>query len=295
VISVILYGRNDNYGYNLPKRAALSLNCIAEVLDDEGDEIIFVDYNTRDDLPTFPEAIFDTLTARARARLRILRARPRIHRRFSARTSLAVLEPIARNIAVRRANPANPWFLSTNTDVILVPRRRTTLNDVVRDLPAAFYHAPRIEIPEMLWESLDRKDPRKAIDTIGDWGWSLYLNEIVLNIPELLYDGPGDFQLVRRNDLFANHGFHEQMLLGWHVDSNLARRLGLIYGKVGDLGDEIYAYHCDHTRQTTPMHSHTRTQNDWGTFVTSVCRPDLPEQAKDWGCPIDEIEEVRIQ
>ena len=42
MISVILYGRNDNYGYNLHKRAALSLNCIAELLS-EGDEILFVD------------------------------------------------------------------------------------------------------------------------------------------------------------------------------------------------------------------------------------------------------------
>ena len=32
MISVIVYGRNDSHGYNLPKRAALSFNCIAEVL-----------------------------------------------------------------------------------------------------------------------------------------------------------------------------------------------------------------------------------------------------------------------
>ena len=53
MISIVLYGRNDNYGYNLHKRAALSLNCMAEVLTDLSDEIIFVDYNTPDDLPTF--------------------------------------------------------------------------------------------------------------------------------------------------------------------------------------------------------------------------------------------------
>ena len=57
MISVILYGRNDAHGYNLHRRAALSLNCIAEVLTDPDDEIIFVDYNTPDELPTFVEAI----------------------------------------------------------------------------------------------------------------------------------------------------------------------------------------------------------------------------------------------
>ena len=43
MISVIVYGRNDSHGYNLPKRAAISINCIAEVIDNKDDEIIFVD------------------------------------------------------------------------------------------------------------------------------------------------------------------------------------------------------------------------------------------------------------
>ena len=46
MISLILYGRNDNYGYNLHKRAALSLHCMAEILHEEDDAILFVDYNT---------------------------------------------------------------------------------------------------------------------------------------------------------------------------------------------------------------------------------------------------------
>jgi hypothetical protein len=66
MISIVLYGRNDSYGYNLHKRAALSFNCMAELLTDENDEILFVDYNTPDDFPTFPEAIQDTLTPLAR-------------------------------------------------------------------------------------------------------------------------------------------------------------------------------------------------------------------------------------
>src|SRR5437660_2159843 len=118
MISVILYGRNDSYGYNLHKRAALSINCIAQVLTNPDDEIIFVDYNTPDDYPTFPEAIQDTLTALAKKKLRILRARGYIHARYAARTHSVALEPIARNIAVRRSNPTNRWVLSTNTDMI---------------------------------------------------------------------------------------------------------------------------------------------------------------------------------
>ena len=90
MISVILYGRNDSHGYNLHKRAAISLNCIVEVPDDE---ILFVDYNTPNDLPTFIEAIYDTLTPAAKARLRVFRVRPELHARLVGRTHLSALEP----------------------------------------------------------------------------------------------------------------------------------------------------------------------------------------------------------
>jgi hypothetical protein len=294
MISIVLYGRNDNYGYNLHKRAALSFNCMAELLDRNDDEILFVDYNTPNDFPTFPEAIQDTLTKTAREKLRILRLRPHVHQRFSSKTRLLALEPVARNVAIRRANPTNRWVLSTNTDMIFVPRRAASLDEIVGDLPPGFYHAPRMEIPETLWESLDRTRPCEAINTVRDWGSSLYLNEVVLGPPFALYDGPGDFQLIQRSDLFQIHGFHEAMLLGWHVDSNIARRLTLLHGKVGDLGGEIFGYHCDHARQITPAHSHSRTENDWRFFVDAVERADIPEQAESWGCANDDIEEVSL-
>ena len=84
------------------------------------------------------------------------------------------------------------------------------------------------------------------------------------------------------------------MLLGWHVDSNMAMRLSLIYGKAGDLGKDIFGYHCDHTRQITAAHSASRTANDWRFSVDKVERPDVPEQQQSWGCPFDEIEEIRL-
>ena len=293
-ISIVLYGRNDNYGYNLHKRAALSLNCMASVLTDPSDEIIFVDYNTPDDFPTFPEAIQDTLTKRARDLLRILRVRPRVHERFRARTHLVALEPVARNIGVRRSCAANRWILSTNTDMVFVPQGAMSLSHLARDLPPGFYHTPRMEIPELLWESFDRKAPETVIATVREWGRTLHLNEIVLGAKFILYDGPGDFQLLQRDDLFAHHGFHEGMLLGWHVDSNIARRMYLKYGTVGDLGKQVYGYHCDHTRQVTAAHSHLQLQNDWRVFCDQVDTPDVPQQAETWGCAGEPIEEVRL-
>jgi len=294
MISLVLYGRNDSYGYNLHKRAALSLNCMAELLTDPDDEILFVDYNTPDDFPTFPEAIQDTLTPKAKALLRILRVRPAVHALFKHKSHLLALEPVARNIAVRRSNPANRWILSTNTDMIFVPRNGQSLSEMVRDLPTGYYGIPRFEIPESLWESLDRYDAPGTIQAVGEWGSKFHLNEIVYGLETIKFDAPGDFQLVDRDVLHRIHGFHEGMLLGWHVDSNLCKRLYTMYGSVGDLTDRLFGYHCDHTRQVTPAHKRAAVENNIATFFGNVTTADIPEQAETWGCADVPIEEVRI-
>ncbi len=294
MLSIIVYGRNDTHGYNLHKRAAISLNCLAEMLSDAEDELIFVDYNTPDDLPTFPEAIADTLTARTRAKLRVLRVRPKVHRRFRQRTHLAALEPVARNVGVRASNPANRWILSTNTDIILVPRAMLRLAEAVGDLAEGFYHTARFEIPEGLWETFDRADPVGTIAAAQALGVSARLNEVVYGSDPILYDGPGDFQLVLRADLFAIDGFDERMILGWHVDSNLAKRLTLKRGPVASMIEHVFCYHCDHTRQATSTHHRDRLENDPVFFIDQVARPDLPEQREDWGCAGDDVEEISL-
>ncbi|MCC6719550.1 MAG: hypothetical protein IT555_16840 [Acetobacteraceae bacterium] len=296
MISVILYGRNDSYGYNLHKRAALSFNCIAEVLDAPDDEILFVDYNTPDDFPTFPEAIRDTLSEQAKRKLRILRVRPAHHRRFAKLSHLVALEPVARNAAVRRANPANRWLLSTNTDMIFVPRTGRSLSAIAAPLADGYYHLSRLEIPESLWESLDRGDAAGTIAAVGRWGQQFHLNEITEHELEYLrYDAPGDFQLMLRADAHRIWGFDERMLLGYHVDSNIAARLYQLYGHCGDVQDDLFGYHCDHTRQVTPAHRHDAVQNDAHKFVFGIDNAfDARGQAESWGLAGETLEEVRL-
>jgi hypothetical protein len=296
MLSVVLYGRNDSYGYNLHKRAALSLNCIAELLTNEQDEILFVDCNTPDDFPTFPEAIKDTLTPRARGLLRILRVGPKHDQRFRDCRHLLALEPVARNIAVRRSNPSNRWILSTNTDMIFVPRSGRSLSEIAAGLQDGYYHLPRFEVPESLWESLDRIDPSGAIATIGAWGRAFHLNEVVhVHDPWLKFDGPGDFQLMLRSDLMRISGFHEGMLLGWHLDANIARRLYLLHGRTGDLLDDLFGYHCDHTRQVTSTHQAGSVQNELSRFNEQVTQPTLPEQAEIWGLAGQTLDELTTE
>jgi hypothetical protein len=296
VISVILYGRNDAHGYNLHRRAALSLNCIAEVLTDADDEIVFVDYNTPDELPTFVEALADTLTDRCLDLLRVIRVPAAVHdQRFAPRTHLPALEPIARNAAVRRANPANRWLLSTNTDMVFLPRGDGSLSELLRTLPDGFYGLPRFELPEWLWERLPRSDPRRAMDEIRRVGPALQLDEATLSSEWIRFDAPGDFQLVLREDFFAIDGLDEEMLLGYHVDSNFSKRMHLQRGSIGSLEEQLAGYHCNHNRTPTVYHGAQKVTNDLERFFLSVERPDILEQRQTWGLVDVPLEEVPVR
>ncbi len=296
MISVILYGRNDSYGYNLHKRGAISLNCLAAQLSDPDDEILFVDCNTPDEIPTFVEAIYDTLTTQAKARLRVLRVRPELHQRLlGGHTHLMVVEPPPRNIALRRSNPRNRWVLNTNTDILLVPRPGfRDLTEVVRDLADGLYTLPRFELPEPLWESFQRDNPGAILESCRDLGPRLHLDEVTLSFPFSRFDQVGDFMLCPRQILWDIHGFDERMIYGWHCDSNVCRRLYLHYGgRTGSLADRLKGYHCDHTRVQTGMHQFDmRLDNNVLQFVFSVDDPYARHQAETWGLPDEPIEEL---
>jgi hypothetical protein len=295
VISVILYGRNDAHGYNLHRRAALSLNCIAEVLTDPDDEIVFVDYNTPDDLPTFVEALADTLTERCLELLRVFRVPAAIHtQRFAAGTHLLAIEPVARNAGVRRANPSNRWLLSTNTDMIFLPQADESLSGICGALPDGFYGLPRFELPEWLWERLPRSDPVGAMAEIDRLGPGLRLDEPTVSNEWIRFDAPGDFQLILREDFLAIDALDEKMLLGYHVDSNLSRRMLFHRGSIESLGESLAGYHCNHNREHTVYHGTGKVANDLERFVVSVDRAELPGQRSAWGLPDVELEEVRV-
>jgi hypothetical protein len=297
MFSVILYGRNDSHGYNLHKRAAISFNALAEVMSDDDDEILFVDYNTPDDHPTFPEAIQDTLTDKAKQVMRVLRVRPNQHVRQGLKTHLVALEPQSRNVALRRSNPRNRWILYTNTDMLLVPRdEKESLSDILGAIPDGFYQVPRFEIPEMLWEAaFDRRDPVGNLAKLREWSVRFHLNQVVHNYMPMKYDALGDFQAALRTDMFAIHGFDESMILGWHCDSNLAARLALYRGRVHTLIDKVFGYHCDHTRVAAANNKGRATKmNDQDRFIWNVASPYVPAQAETWGWPDVEIEESRL-
>lgn len=295
MISLIVYGRNDQHGYNSHRRVTLSLNAMAEVLTGENDEILFVDYGTPRGMPTLPEAIEDTLTDRALRLMRVLRVTEGMHARATGGVSrLPISEPHARNAAARRANPGN-WILSTNTDMVFVPRADRSLTDLVADLDGDAYGLPRFEIPEWLWESVPRTDPDQIISLLRDWGERAGLDEVTYGHDWILYDAPGDFQLLRRSLFEDIHGFDERMIHGWHVDSNLWKRVHNLTGEIRTLYPNIAGYHTNHNRTLTRLMEAQPTGNDLGEFVYGVDHSRLPHQADDWGFAEEHIVEVRLR
>ena len=293
MISVVIYGRNDSHGYNLHKRAAISLNTMAEVLTEPGDEIIFTDYNTPNEFPTFPEAIADTLTERCKQLLRVLRVRPDQHNKSGGlNTHLDAIEPVARNVAVRRSNDENRWILSTNTDMILIPKGGLSLSKNVANLPNGYFVAPRYELPETVWEGFPRSQPMEIIQTLPKLAKKIHIEEIVYS--QNLFDAPGDFQLIERDALFLLRGFDERMIYGWHVDSNIARRLELHHGRISDGSFLLDGYHCDHTRQISKMHRSGVRKNNLTEFVNNLTKTNIICGVSDWGLQGDEIEEISL-
>ncbi len=252
VISIVTYGRNDNYGYNLVKRTAIGLNCLAELLA-EDDEILFTDYNTPDHLPTLPEFIWDSLTEKALRHLRVVRISREIHEWIKGDSPLSILENVSRNAAIVRSNRKNHWILSTNPDVLLVLASRwSTLGDLLGELPDSFYEMPRFDLPESVWSSFCRTDPRTNIRLARDWITS-HRAAVVETVPDwrfqkyILFDAPGDFQLAPSHYFFRLRGFDESMNKYLHSDSNLAKRMWLLNGGQTDhLLSKLWVLHQDH-------------------------------------------------
>jgi hypothetical protein len=208
---------------------------------------------------------------------------------------LPALEPIARNAAVRRANPSNRWLLSTNTDMVFVPLQPGSMSEICSTLPDGFYALPRFEIPEWLWERLPRSDPGRALAEIQRLGPALKLDEPTVSHEWIRFDAPGDFQLILRDDFVAIDGFDEEMLLGYHVDSNMSRRLLLRRGSIESLEGQLAGYHCNHNRTRTVYHGTRRVENDLQRFFFSIDEPALPAQRTTWGLPDVVVEEVPLR
>jgi hypothetical protein len=279
VISVVVIGRNDSHGYNLSKRVASSLNNIS-LLMRESDEIVFVDWNSDDCNPTFIDAIGDTLTEKTKQHLIVYRVRESVHKKFSINTKTPILEPIARNVGIRRAK--NDWILSTNTDM-LFNIYENSFHKFLSDLNFGLYHLYRYELPEYIWDTFDRSNPESTYIKIQKIGSDGQLVRRIMSNPykgskSAFPDGVGDFQLATKALWASVKGFPEDMLKGWHVDSRLSAAIESRNSINAQIIDNrlVQGFHQNHLRMQTHFHHSNETNaielvgksyensNNWG-------------------------------
>ena len=286
MLSVVVVGRNDSHGYNLSKRVATSLNSISLPMSGD-DELIFVDWNSDDINPTFIDAIKDTLTDKTLRHLVVYRVRSNLHQKLNKGTNRPILEPIARNVGIRRAK--NEWVLSTNTDMIFDTFGKT-YSDLLTNLEPNLYHVFRYEIPEYVWDQFDRKNPASTIHKVRQiFGYKDYKSKILTQpydgYPNLFPDAVGDFQLTTKRIWESVKGFPEDMLKGWHVDSRLSVQIETKNNFKSKILDSklIEGYHQNHLRVLTHFHASTAI-NSLEIIQTPYSNPET------WGLSDFEME-----
>ena len=108
---------------------------------------------------------------------------------------------MARNIAVRRTNPANRWLLSTNTDMVLRPRTDEIPSEIVRHLPDGGVPAPAVRVAGVALGNVDAANEAGATLPRSPLGPRFHLDELPSHeLPYIRFDAPSDFQLMLRYD-----------------------------------------------------------------------------------------------
>ena len=294
MISIVVVGRNDNHGYNLSKRVSSSLNSMAQMLS-EGDEIVFVDWNTPIGYPVMPVSIKDDLLPKTKSLLRIIRVPQLVHNLVSEGSNRALIEPLARNVGIRRASANSKWILSSNTDILFASPSGKNFREIFQNLEESLWLTYRFEIPEFVWDDLDRRNPESTSDRLLQW----YRDGSVLNRIRVdsasgadfpIPDGVGDFQLATKSLWDKSTGFPEEMKKGWHVDTRLSLQMGRISPNKPQLISEsdLVIFHQNHLRNSTAYHGSSETNS-----LSEVAKPYI--NSGSWGLFENTLEEINLK
>jgi hypothetical protein len=200
--------------------------------------------------------------------LKIVVVPPSIHAQFAGQANKMVLEPLARNVGMRRVSKESKWILNTNTDILLLNPPQLSLRDIAEKYNQSPTVAYRYEIPEFIWESFDRRDPQAIQETLRKWHRRKFLEKnvgITLDQSQqlVLPDGVGDFQLAPKDLWYSVTGFAEDMLKGWHVDTRAAIQMNKLSDGLQFINpEELSIFHQNHMRTSTIYHNSDETNDE---------------------------------
>ena len=229
-LSIVLTGRNDNFGGDFNQRLLSALSYNHRLLAAAGVDydLVFVEWRPLAGRMLLADLIREQLPELA-SRLTAYEVDERYHDAFTQNPRLQFHEFIAKNVGIRRA--LGSYILATNTDIYM---SRDIVNLVAKQLfrPMVLYRATRLDLKS--W--LDGTNFDEAVLTDRR-------NQAALNVlkPPYLTNAAGDFLLLDRYSFHALRGFNEVVRFAKiHIDANFcfhARENGLL---IADVGAPVY-------------------------------------------------------
>lgn len=234
-LSIVLTGRNDNYGGDFNRRFAGTLRFNWANLQERGVscEFVLVEWNPIGGQPLLADAIVDMVTEIPSDRLIRYVVDPRYQSACSLNPKLEYLEYIAKNVGVRRAG--GRLVLVTNTDIFFSRQVVDALASGTLE-SGVVYRAPRIDL------ALGSDQSRVTWAGLEDPG--AHARRPILE-PPLYAGGSGDFVLLDRHSWHALRGFNEiYRVARAGIDHNfLVKAYGCGYA-IKDIGGPVY--HVNH-------------------------------------------------
>jgi hypothetical protein len=229
-LSIVLTGRNDNFGGDFNERLFRALQFNHRVLMDAAVEydIVFVEWRPVADRPLLAQLLRSSVPEIA-GRLTTYVVDARYHDALSQNPALQFQEFIAKNVGIRRAGGS--YILTTNTDIYLSAEVASLIGS--RQLqPKVLYRAVRVDLAARLdptrvdWSVL--RDPRNT-------------TRVNVMRPPFFTNGAGDFLLLDRFSYHQLRGFSEVYRVAKiEIDNNFcyeAHRAGVL---LLDTGAVVY-------------------------------------------------------
>jgi hypothetical protein len=236
LISLVLTGRNDQYGGDFTARFFRTLQFNHEQLASRGiaHEIVFVEWAPPAGRPLLFDQIFEAIPGLDPMACSWYVVDPQYHDALSLNPRLEYLEFIAKNVGVRRARG---WFvLTSNCDVYL---GRQVLEVFERGAlePRVMYRAPRrdlklaSDLSSLDWAVLE--DPRNLAGPAHELK------------PPFMASATGDFVLLDRETFHAIGGFNEiYRVARIGIDRNVLVKAISAGLRIADIGGPVY--HVNH-------------------------------------------------
>ncbi|MFC2010266.1 hypothetical protein ACFLVU_01810 [Chloroflexota bacterium] len=273
-ISIIVVGRNDNYGGDFLLRAQAFINVLMTLCERHrlSVELIIVEWNPPIDNPRLADALKWQKNS-AYCQVRIIEVTEEIHRQLPNSDRMSLFEYAGKNVGIRRAR--GEFVLATNPDIIfgdelirfLASRKlsfkryyRATRYDVVSTIPLEStvdellaYCRKHITRVHGHMGSIDYRMSRRhnIYVTLRGMLMELLLRPRYFPFKRPFTNASGDFMLMNKSHWHALHGYPQVAGVdrdGLHHSDAFMVHMALYYGlKQVRLRGQLRIYHQEHS------------------------------------------------